>query len=44
VRTPRPLAPRLEDFTGQGTESRTSFNPADWAYRQAPAWCVTAGR
>jgi hypothetical protein len=44
VRTPRPLAPRLEDFTGQGPESRTSFIPTDWAYRQAPAWCVTGGR
>ncbi len=44
ARTPRPLAPRLEDFSGQGPESRSSFNPTEWAYRQAPAWCAGGAR
>ena len=34
------LTPRFDDFSRQSLESRVSFIPTDWAYRQAPAWCV----
>jgi hypothetical protein len=34
--------PRIERFNGQALGAGVPFVAEEWAYRQAPAWCMRA--